>query len=152
MPLEIIEDLARENGLTVDEAGFNEAFKVQRERSRQDYFSGKVEEQVTQAILEGKTSFVGYDLESSTKATIQAIIVDGKRSESIKAGDAGEVVLDSTPFYAESGGQVGDTGSLAKDGSRAKVTDTVYRGTLLTHVVQMETGVLHEGDEVEASR
>ncbi len=151
LPLEIIEDLARENGLTVDEAGFNKAFKAQRERSRQDYFSGKVEEQVTQAILEGKTSFVGYDIESSTKATIRAIIVDGKRSKSIKAGDVGEVVLDSTPFYAESGGQVGDTGSLAKDGSRAKVTDTVYRGTLLAHVVQMETGVLHEGDDVEAA-
>jgi alanyl-tRNA synthetase len=151
LPLEIIEDLARENGLTVDEAGFNQAFKVQRERSRQNYYSGKVEEQVTQAILEGKTSFVGYDIESSTKATIRAIIVDGKRLESIKAGDVGEVVLDSTPFYAESGGQVGDTGSLVKDGSRAKVTDTVYRGTLLSHVVQMETGALHEGDEVEAA-
>ena len=94
LPLEIIEDLARENGLTVDEAGFNKAFKVQRERSRQDYFSGKVEEQVTQAILEGKTSFVGYGIESSTKATVRAIIVDGKRSESIKAGEVGEVVLD----------------------------------------------------------
>jgi alanyl-tRNA synthetase len=151
LPLEIIEDLARENGLTVDEAGFNKAFKAQRERSRQDYFSGKVEEQVSQAILEGKTSFVGYGIDSSTKATIRAIIMDGKRSESIKAGDVGEVVLDSTPFYAESGGQVGDTGSLAKDGSRAKVTDTVYRGTLLSHVVQMEKGVLHEGDEVEAA-
>jgi len=151
LPLEIIEDLARENGLTVDEAGFNNAFNVQRERSRQNYHSGKVEEQVTQAILEGKTSFVGYNIESSTKATIQAIIVDGKRSESIKAGEVGEVILDSTPFYAESGGQVGDTGFLAKDGARAKVTDTVYRGTLLSHVVQMEKGVFHEGDAVEAA-
>ncbi len=151
LPLEIIEDLARENGLTVDEAGFNKLFNAQRERSRQDYFSGKVEEQVSQAILEGKTSFVGYDIESSAKATIRAIIVDGKRSESIKAGDVGEVVLDSTPFYAESGGQVGDTGSLVKEDSRAKVTDTVYRGTLLVHVVQMEKGVLHEGDAVEAA-
>jgi alanyl-tRNA synthetase len=151
LPLEIIEDLARENGLTVDEAGFNKAFKVQRERSRQDYFSGKVEEQVTQAILEGKTSFVGYSIEGPIKARVRAIIADGKRSESIKAGDVGEVVLDSTPFYAESGGQVGDTGFLAKNGSRAKVTDTVYRGTLLVHVVQMKTGDLHEGDEVEAA-
>ena len=151
LPLEIIEDLARENGLTVDEAGFNNAFKVQRERSRQDYFSGKVEEQVTQAILEGKTSFVGYGLESSTKTTVRAIIVDGKRAESITAGEVGEVVLDSTPFYAESGGQVGDTGFLTHDRSKAKVTDTVYRGTLLAHVVQMQTGVLHEGDEVEAA-
>jgi alanyl-tRNA synthetase len=151
LPLEIIEDLARENGLTVDEAGFNNAFNVQRERSRQNYHSGKVEEQVTQAILEGKTSFVGYNIESSTKATIQAIIVDGKRSESIKAGEVGEVILDSTPFYAESGGQVGDTGFLAKDGSRAKVTDTVYRGTLLSHVVQIEKGVFHEDDAVEAA-
>ena len=85
LPLEIIEDLARENGLTVDEAGFNKSFKVERERSRQDYFSGKIEEQVTQAILEAKTSFVGYGIESATKATVRAIIVDGKRSERIKA-------------------------------------------------------------------
>jgi alanyl-tRNA synthetase len=151
LPLEIIEDLAQENGLIVDEAGFNKAFEVQRERSRQDYFSGKIEEQVTQAIIEGKTSFVGYDIEGSTKARIRAIIVDGKRSKNIKAGENGEIVLDETPFYAESGGQVGDTGHLAKDDCRAKVIDTAYRGTILTHLVQMETGVIQEGDEVTAA-
>jgi alanyl-tRNA synthetase len=151
LPLEIIEDLAQENGLLVDEAGFNKAFNVQRERSRQDYFSGRVEEQVTEAIVEGKTTFVGYGLEGSTKALVRAIVVDGKRSDSIKAGQKGEIVLDETPFYAESGGQVGDTGRLAKDDSSAKVAHTVYMGTVLTHVVQMEKGVLREGDEIEAT-
>jgi alanyl-tRNA synthetase len=150
LPLEIIEDLAQENGLVVDEAAFAKAFESQRQRSRQDYLSGKVREEVTQALFEGKTSFAGYGIESSIKAKIQAIIVDGELSEIIPAGQKGELVLDATPFYAESGGQVGDTGYISRGDSCARIIDTIYRGTAITHIAQMESGSLQVGDEIEA--
>jgi alanyl-tRNA synthetase len=150
LPLEIIEDLAQENDLVVDEAGFAKAFEMQRERSRQDYLSEKTEEQVVQAVFEGKTTFVGYEIGGSMSASVRAIIVEGERAESIEAGQNGELILDATPFYAEAGGQVGDTGYLAKGTSRAHVLNTLYRGTTITHHVQMETGTLQVGDEVEA--
>lgn len=151
LPLEIIEDLAQENGLVVDEAGFAEAFEIQRERSRQNYHSGKVREEVSPALFDGKTSFVGYAIEGSMSAFVRAILVNGERSESIQSGQQGELVLDATPFYAEAGGQVGDTGYLARGNARARVLDTIYRGTTITHIVQMETGSLRVGDEVEAT-
>jgi alanyl-tRNA synthetase len=150
LPLEIIEDLARENGLVVDEAGFAKAFDSQRERSRQDYRSAKVREQVAQALFEGKTSFVGYGIESPVRALIRAIIVDGEIAESINAGQKGEIVLNATPFYAESGGQIGDSGKLSNASSLAQVADTVYRGTTITHIVEMETGSFQVGDEIDA--
>ncbi len=150
LPLEIIEDLAQENGLLVDEAGFTRAFEMQRERSRQDYQTGKVREEVAQALFEGKTAFVGYGIEGCVAATIQAIVVDGERAESIEAGQKGEIVLDATPFYAEAGGQVGDTGSMARGDARARVTATLYRGTTVTHLVEMESGSFQVGDSVEA--
>ncbi len=151
LPLEIIEDLARENGLTVDEAGFHRAFERQRERSRQDYFAGKVEEQVTQAVIDGKTDFVGYGVEGAVQAAVRAVLVDGVRTGILREGEEGEIVLDATPFYAESGGQAADTGFLHRAGARARVLDTVYRGTIITHRVHMDSGTLQEGDAVEAA-
>jgi alanyl-tRNA synthetase len=150
LPLEIIEDLAQENGLVVDEAGFAKAFATQRDRSRQDYFSGKVREEVAQEVFKEKTSFVGYGIESSIHASIRAIIVDGERAESIEAAQAGELVLDATPFYAEAGGQVGDTGFITRNHSRARVLNTIYRGTTVTHQVQMEAGSLQVGEAIKA--
>jgi alanyl-tRNA synthetase len=150
LPLEIIEDLAQENGLVVDEAGFAKAFEAQRERSRRDYASGKVREEVAHALFQGKTCFVGYGIETPVEAIVQAIIVDGELSESIEAGQMGELVLDNTPFYPEAGGQIGDTGHVLKDGARALVSGTLYRGTAITHAVRMETGSLQVGDTVGA--
>ena len=150
LPLEIIEDLAQENGLIVDEAGFARAFEAQRQRSRQDYFSGKIREEVAQALFEGKTTFVGYEIKDAVGACVRAIIVDGERAESIEAGQKGEIVLDATPFYAEAGGQIGDTGYITKGNSHARVVNTIYRGTTITHLLQMETGTLQVGDEVDA--
>jgi alanyl-tRNA synthetase len=151
LPLEIIEDLAQENGLVVDEAGFANAFQSQRERSRKDYASGKIREQVAEAIFEGKTSFVGYEVENAVHAVVEAIVADGERAESIEPGQKGEVVLGATPFYAESGGQVGDTGYLLKENAKARVLNTMYRGTTITHLIQMEAGTLQVGDSVEAA-
>jgi alanyl-tRNA synthetase len=150
LPLEIIEDLARENGLVVDETAFTRAFEEQRERSRQNYRSGKIREQVAQAVFEEKTSFVGYGIAGSVEASIRAILVDGERAETIEAGQEGEFVLDATPFYAAAGGQVGDTGHLITGSNRAQVVDTSYRGTTITHLIRMETGSFQVGDSVGA--
>jgi alanyl-tRNA synthetase len=151
LPLEIIEDLAQENGLVVDTAGFAKAFETQRERSRQDYNSGKVREQVVQSLFEGKTQFVGYDTVTPIHATVRAILVDGERAEMITAGQTGELALDVTPFYAESGGQAGDTGFITKDGVSSTVSNTFSRGTATTHKLELASGAIQVGDEVEAT-
>jgi alanyl-tRNA synthetase len=151
LPLEIIEDLAQETGLVVDAAGFAKAFETQRERSRQDYNSGKVREQVVQSLFEGKTEFVGYDTLNPVRASVRAILVDGERAEMIEAGQTGELALDTTPFYAESGGQTGDTGIITKDGVSSAVSNTFSRGTATTHKVTLTAGTIQVGDEVEAA-
>ncbi len=150
LPLEIIGDLAREHGLTVDEAAFHQAFETQRERSRRDYASGKIRQEVARTLFEGTTDFVGYDAAGPVPALIRALIVDGERAEAIAAGERGELALDATPFYAASGGQVGDTGTILREGARARVLDTIYRGTAITHLVEVEEGRLQAGDEVTA--
>ena len=151
LPLEIIEDLAQENGLVVDEAGFAKLLEEQRDRSRRDRESTMAEVQGAPAVFEEKTSFKGYGLEGILPASICAIVINGERAESISVGQKGEVVLDETPFYAEAGGQIGDTGYLSKGDTKAHVFDTIYRGTAISHVVQIETGTLRVGDEVQAA-
>jgi len=104
-----------------------------------------------QAVFEEKTGFKGYGLESVLPASVRAIVINGERAESISAGQKGEVVLDETPFYAEAGGQVGDTGCLSKEDAKACVLDTIYRGAAISHVVQIETGTIRVGDELQAA-
>ena len=151
LPLEIIVDLAQERGFNVDESGFAAAFEQQRERSRQDYRAGKIRTEVANAIFEGKTAFIGYDYLAPARAKIQAILVDGEPSDSIQAGQAGEIVLDQTPFYAESGGQVGDTGTISFENTHARVLNTLYRRTTITHVIEMDEGRMQTGDDVYAA-
>jgi alanyl-tRNA synthetase len=151
LPIEIIEDLAQERGMSVDEAGYTAALEQQRERSRQDYHSGKIREQVAKTIFQGKTSFIGYDSAAPSNARILALLVDGEPSDTILTGQQGEIVLDRTPFYAESGGQVGDTGTISLEDNIARVTNTLYRGTTITHVVEMMRNSLQTGSEVTAS-
>jgi len=150
LPLEIIEDLARERGFSVDETGFVNALEGQRARSRQDYRAGTIREQVARAVFQAKTSFVGYDYAAPVPALVQAILLDGEPADIIAAGQTGEIVLDSTPFYAESGGQVGDTGMLSKERNRARVTDTLYRGSTITHRVEVLAGSIQSGDTLHA--
>ena len=151
LPLEIIEDLAEEHGLGVDEAGFAAALEEQRERSRKDYQTGKIREQVAQAVFRGKTEFAGYGYTAPVPATIVDIIAEGEPCDSIPAGQTGEIVLDATPFYAEAGGQVGDTGLISSEHSSALVTNTLYRGTTIAHMVEMKSGCLQVGDAVTAA-
>jgi alanyl-tRNA synthetase len=150
LPLEIIEDLSHERDLAVDTEGFESALEEQRNRSREDYLSGKIREQVARAVFEGKTTFVGYNCDGPVTTTIQAILVDGEREEIIEEGRHGEIVLDPTPFYSEAGGQVGDTGFIERDQNRAAVVNTLYRGTTISHLVEMRKGSLQVGDRVRA--
>jgi alanyl-tRNA synthetase len=150
LPLEIIEDLAHESGFQVDEAGFAAALEAQRERARQDHKAGRFQELVAKTVFQGKTAFVGYDYSAPMPAKVEAILVDGEPVDTIHRGQTGEIVLDQTPFYAEAGGQVGDTGFITIENSSAKVTGTIYRGTTITHLVEMQAGAIRNGDPVQA--
>jgi alanyl-tRNA synthetase len=146
-PLDLTADVARERGLTIDQAGFDAAMEAQRGRARAaSKFGTDLRESVK---LPGRTEFSGYDhLAASGKVT--ALIFDGSVVEAMRPGQEGQVVLDHTPFYAESGGQVGDTGTLATDTARFTVRDTRKIGTSFAHVGVLESGELRVGDLVEA--
>jgi alanyl-tRNA synthetase len=151
LPLEIIEDLAQESGIVVDGAGFEKALQQQRDRSRQDYESGKIREQVAEAVFEGRTEFVGYKYSAPVRAKIRAILLEGEQADSIEDSQKGEIVLDSTPFYAEAGGQVGDTGEIHRGQNRARVLGTIYRGPSISHLIEMQSGSFQVGDEIDAA-
>jgi alanyl-tRNA synthetase len=146
-PLDLTADVARERGLTIDQAGFDAAMDAQRGRARAaSKFGPDLRESVK---LPGRTEFSGYDhLADSGKIT--ALIFDGAVVEAMRTGQEGQVVLDHTPFYAESGGQVGDTGILTTDTARFAVRDTRKIGASFAHVGVLESGELRVGTEVQA--
>ncbi len=150
LPLEILEDLAQENGMVVDEEGFNRALEQQRERSRLDYEAGKAREEVTLPILDGRTTFVGYDYQVPVRTRILALLCEGRPVESLSAGQEGDLILEPTPFYAEAGGQVGDIGTVVAPNGRAEIRDTRYRGTVITHQLVVLEGQLRSGEMAEA--
>jgi alanyl-tRNA synthetase len=146
-PLDLTADVARERGLTVDQAGFDAAMEAQKGRGRAaSKFGVDLREGVK---LTGKTDFSGYEGLAAT-GTITALIFDGVLVDSMRAGQEGQVVLDRTPFYAEGGGQVGDSGSLVRAGARFAVNDTRKMGASFAHVGRLESGELRVGDEVQA--
>ncbi|MFM7274613.1 MAG: alanine--tRNA ligase, partial [Gammaproteobacteria bacterium] len=143
-PADLTADIARERGLSIDEAGFDVAMEAQRERARgASQFKG-----TGQAIpgIVAETVFTGYEaLEGH--ASVVALASDGARVESLAAGQPGTVVLDHTPFYAESGGQVGDTGVLeSASGARFEVRDTVKQGAAFLHHGVLVAGSLAIGN------
>ncbi len=146
-PLDLTADVARERGLTIDQAGFDEAMAAQRGRARA---ASKFGTDLRDSIkLSGKTNFSGYD-RLSGPGRVTALIFDGAVADVLRAGQEGQVVLDHTPFYAESGGQVGDTGSLVGAAARFTVRDTQKIGASFAHLGVLETGELRIGDEVRA--
>ena len=146
-PLDLTADIARERGLTVDQAGFDVAMQVQQEASRGASKFGV--DLRTGVSIDGKTSFRGYDLLRDT-ATIVALLRGSERVQVLKSGEAGQVVLDSTPFYAQSGGQVGDQGELVDDANRFEVADTQKLGSAFAHVGRVTGGELKVGESIEA--
>jgi len=146
-PVDLTADIARERGLTVDEAGFEVAMDAQRERGRAASKFGV--DLRTGVTLEGKTEFGGYDSLVGT-GTVVALLKGKKRVEQLQPGDEGQVVLDHTPFYAESGGQVGDAGVLGAGQARFDVMDTQKIGSAFAHVGRLSGGPLRVGQRLEA--
>ena len=147
-PVDLTADIARERGLQVDSAGFDREMAAQRERARAHSQFGL--RQTADLGVAGSTDFHGYDrLEED--ATVLALFHDGRAVEELNAGDEGVVVLDRTPFYAESGGQVGDAGWLRADGLEFEVRDTQKQGEgVFTHIGVSKRGRLRCGATVSA--
>ncbi|GEK51900.1 alanine--tRNA ligase [Vreelandella venusta] len=152
-PFDLTADVCREREVTLDEAGFQRELEAQRERARAASQFGA---DYSAAIdLEGETQFTGYD-HLADQATVTAIVdSEGNALAALEAGQKGTVVLDRTPFYGESGGQVGDTGYLYVDGGRFQVTDTQKQSGHHLHQGIMVDGTLSVGanvrGEVDAS-
>ena len=154
LSLDIVQDVAREEGLEVDLPGYEQSMGRQRTQSQQAW-KGSGEEEIPEAFRrlisqEVTCRFLGYDgLEF--KARVRGIIGDGRALTSAATGRDVDVVLDETPFYGEAGGQVGDTGWLRGDGSVVRIRNTVRFGHgLIVHQGTVEEGTLAEGDEVLA--
>jgi len=149
-PADLTADIARERGLSLDMAGFEREMEAQRERARAASHFGADES--VQFGLEGETDFTGYE-RVVDEATVIALFAGGASVDRLGAGESGLVVLDRTPFYAESGGQVGDRGLLLSkdDTGRFRVEDTRKQGgAVIGHVGRVERDALHVGDLVEA--
>jgi len=149
-PADLTADIARERELSLDMAGFEQAMEAQRERARAASQFG-TEQSVTGMQLEGDTDFTGYE-RLGDQATVIALFKGGESADMLAAGDDGLVILDRTPFYAESGGQAGDTGQLAVGSDVSFVVrDTKKQGGgVFGHVGQVANGELHVGDTVTA--
>jgi alanyl-tRNA synthetase len=146
-PLDLTADVARERGLSIDQAGFDAAMEAQRGRARAaSKFGTDLRESVK---LPGRTEFSGYD-HLAGSGRITALIFDGALVDTMRSGQEGQVVLDHTPFYAESGGQVGDTGTLITESARFSVRDTRKIGGSFAHAGVLESGELRVGSQVQA--
>jgi alanyl-tRNA synthetase len=146
-PQDLTSDIARERGLTIDEAGFEAAMDEQRSRARAaSKFGVDLRAGMT---VEGRTDFTGYDIEQGVGRVVQ-LFRGTEPVQELRAGEQGQVILDSTPFYAESGGQVGDRGVMVAGGTRFVVSDTQKLGKAHVHVGRVESGALRAGDELTA--
>jgi alanyl-tRNA synthetase len=146
-PTDLTADIARERNLTLDMAGFARAMEAQRQRARAASQFGSADTGDLQ--LSDVTEFVGYD-SLEDESTVIGIIVDGAQVDQADADQQALVVLDRTPFYAESGGQAGDTGQLIADGVVLNVTDTVKSGDAFLHQGKPVNGSLAVGDKVQS--
>ncbi|MEG0939377.1 alanine--tRNA ligase, partial [Comamonas sp.] len=146
-PLDLSNDVARERGVTVDEAGFKAAMEHQKSTARA---AGKFKMDRALEYTGDANTFVGYE-KLAEAAKIVALYADGVSVNELKAGQNGVVVLDTTPFYAESGGQVGDQGVITAGAARFAVEDTLkIKADVFGHHGQLESGSLKVGDAVEA--
>jgi len=146
-PVDLTNDIARERGLSLDLEGYEAAMAAQRQRS-QDHAGFKVDYSQTLNV-EGETEFLGYETDQAAGAVV-AILVDGVSVKCLEADQSGVVILDRTPFYGESGGQVGDCGQLVAAGTAVDVTDTTKSQGHHLHHVTVTSGSLKVGDEVDA--
>ena len=149
-PVDLTADIARERGLQLDMAGFEREMAAQRERARAHSRFGVMATHETSWESVAATPFHGYD-HLEEQATVVALFRDGQAVEALNAGEEGVAVLDHTPFYAESGGQVGDSGWLWADGVEFRVNDTRKQGEgVFTHIGAVQQGSLRRGATVRA--
>jgi alanyl-tRNA synthetase len=152
-PLDLARDIAMDNHLQIDEDGFNREMQMQRERARASWVG---EEEAIATIYKelaseiGESVFTGYEVVES-ESVIKAIIRDGKIVTEAAAGDHVELILDKTPFYGESGGQVGDIGTVYNDSAEMAVTNTKKEAGIHAHVAAVRSGSLKVWDKVKCA-
>jgi alanyl-tRNA synthetase len=153
-PLDLSQELARERALTVDEAGFAKELEEQKQRARQSWKgeAKRREKQVYEAFRGLKVRACVHEMAEAADVRVAGLVKDGRRVEVLRAGESGEVLLEETPFYAEAGGQVGDTGTL-KGASATALVENAFFATpeIIVHAVRMLAGELREGDRVDAA-
>lgn len=146
-PADLTADVCRERNLKIDEAGFERAMEQQRQRARE---AGAFSADYNNIIrIDSASSFKGYE-HLQTESVITAIFVDGQAVETISAGQDGVIILDQTPFYGESGGQVGDSGVLKTVSAQFTVQDTQKYGQATGHIGSLVSGQLHTGESLGA--
>ena len=144
-PVDLTADIAREKGLSLDLDGFESAMEAQRTRARSA--SNCKVDLSDELALDGETAFSGYQ-SLVDDVVVKAILRDGQRVSSLKEGDTGIIILESSPFYGESGGQAGDSGYLTAEGVRFEVRDTHKSGGHHLHHGLVLSGVIAEGEEL----
>ena len=151
-PLDLTQDALRERGVEVDTDGFNAAMEAQKAKARAAWSgSGEAADESVWfdvADAEGSTEFLGYDTEEA-EGQIRAVVVDGKPVEQAETGAAVQLVLNQTPFYAESGGQVGDTGVIRTAGGVVRVSDVKKKAGVFVHIGTVDEGTVAKGDAAE---
>ena len=146
-PVDLTNDIARERELSLDIEGYEEAMNAQRQRARA---AGSFKVDYTQQLqLEGKTDFTGYESIQGS-GTVVALVKDGEVADTLSAGEEAIVVLDQTPFYAESGGQVGDSGYLRTNGTVFEVHDCQKQGNHYLHIGVLTSGTVTTGQQLDA--
>jgi alanyl-tRNA synthetase len=148
-PEDLTADYAREHGFAVDHAGFEAAMAVQRDKAKKASQFKAVGRNAPR--LQEATRFLGYEQPAADAAITALFDANGTAVDALGAGQAGMIVLSETPFYAESGGQVGDTGALSANGLRFDVTDTQKLGSAFAHIGSMAEGSVSIGDRVHAA-
>jgi alanyl-tRNA synthetase len=152
-PLDLTQDALRGRGISVDIASFTDAMERQRAKARESWKgSGDAAAETVWFPLRdkvGPTEFLGYETETA-EGVVKAIVKDGKEAAELKKGESGQIVLNQTPFYGESGGQVGDTGAMRGDAAKLKVTDTQKKaGDVFAHAVTVDDGSVKVGDALQ---
>ena len=153
-PKELTAEIAAEHNLAIDESGFEAAMEEQRQRAREareEYDQGHSELELFKELKEevGQGDFVGYD-QFEVETTIEALVQEEQKVTTVKVNNQARIILDETPFYAESGGQMGDQGIIKTAEGQAKVLDTVEIAELVVHEVEVIEGELRVGAEVKA--
>jgi len=153
-PLDLSQELAKEKALTVDETGFSRELEDQKQKARASWKgeAKRKEKQVYEEFKDLKVRSCVHETTEKTDIRVLGLIKDGRRAEALKAGETGEIILEETPFYAEAGGQVGDTGSL-KGAAFSALVESVSFATpdVIVHGVKVLAGEVRPGDRVDAA-